>query len=113
MKDFTPIQSFTSDGVYSAGKSPLTQYSISCDGFYGGAQVEFGYLGITGFVRWNIVPVFTDNAQHIADTMMDVELAWRVTGATNSTKVTVALHELFDHSLYCYDGVELHIKSLN
>lgn len=102
MKDFLPVQLLTENKIYSAGRSPVTGYSLSIDGTFAGASVEFGYLNpITHeFFRYNATPIFTENNQQTVTVMVDIEVAYRVSDATATTRLTAALFETCLGPLY-------------
>ena len=113
MSDFQAITTLKTDGVHPVGRSPVSGFCLSVDGVFAGATAEFGYISPSGeFVRYNAVPVFTQNDQQIVTVMFDVELAFKVIGATATTSLTASLHETTFEPLYGFDDGHLTFKTL-
>lgn len=96
----------TADGVYHLARTtyghPTIMFSI--DGTFGGASIEIGRIHDTDttngiaeeglFYKLSDIPITTSNKQYISTIGYDSPVAFRVSGATATTCITVSTHPI-------------------
>lgn len=92
--EFTPKQTFTTNGVFDMGQAPSNILHLKVDGNFAGASLQIGYVASNGdFVQYGVVPTATSNMQH-ASLFIGFwnGVVVKITGATASTSINVTWH---------------------